>query len=104
MDISPQHAESESALVAVVTGAAQGIGRKVAEVLATEGYALVLADIKEPGETLAAVRETGAEATASRRCASGWSIRMWVLRSTRSGRWAPARCPAIPTGTPMAMN
>ncbi|MFE0375330.1 SDR family NAD(P)-dependent oxidoreductase [Streptomyces inhibens] len=64
MDISPQHAESESALVAVVTGAAQGIGRKVAEVLAAEGYALVLADIKEPGETLAAVRDTGAEATA----------------------------------------
>ncbi|REK89253.1 SDR family NAD(P)-dependent oxidoreductase [Streptomyces inhibens] len=65
MDVSPQNAESESALVAVVTGAAQGIGRKVAEVLAAEGYALVLADIKEPGETLAAVRDTGAEATAA---------------------------------------
>ena len=34
--------------VAVVTGAAQGIGRRVAEVLAGEGYALVLADLREP--------------------------------------------------------
>jgi NAD(P)-dependent dehydrogenase (short-subunit alcohol dehydrogenase family) len=34
--------------VAVVTGAAQGIGRRVAEVLAGEGYGLVLADLREP--------------------------------------------------------
>lgn len=34
--------------VAVVTGAAQGIGRQVAEVLAGEGYRLVLADLREP--------------------------------------------------------
>ncbi|GGO48599.1 SDR family NAD(P)-dependent oxidoreductase [Streptomyces lasiicapitis] len=51
--------------VAVVTGVAQGIGRNVAEVLAAEGYALVLADIKEPTETLAAVRDAGAEAVAT---------------------------------------
>ncbi|MGW5781211.1 SDR family NAD(P)-dependent oxidoreductase [Streptomyces sp. NPDC003863] len=50
--------------VAVVTGVAQGIGRQVAEVLAGEGYALVLADLKEPSETLAAVRDAGAEAYA----------------------------------------
>ncbi|MET8682144.1 SDR family oxidoreductase [Streptomyces sp. NPDC004647] len=48
--------------VAVVTGVAQGIGRQVAEVLAGEGYALVLADLREPTETLAAVREAGSEA------------------------------------------
>lgn len=50
-----------AAPVAVVTGAAQGIGRRVAEVLAGEGYALVLTDLKEPVETLAAVREAGAQ-------------------------------------------
>jgi NAD(P)-dependent dehydrogenase (short-subunit alcohol dehydrogenase family) len=50
--------------VAVVTGAAQGIGRTVAEALAGEGYALVLADLKEPVETLAAVRDAGAPAVA----------------------------------------
>ncbi|MGW6509088.1 SDR family NAD(P)-dependent oxidoreductase [Streptomyces niveus] len=48
--------------VAVVTGVAQGIGRRVAEVLAEEGYALVLADILDPVDTLAAVRAAGADA------------------------------------------
>jgi NAD(P)-dependent dehydrogenase (short-subunit alcohol dehydrogenase family) len=50
--------------VAVVTGAAQGIGRRVAEVLALAGYALALADRTEPGATLEAVTELGAEAVA----------------------------------------
>jgi NAD(P)-dependent dehydrogenase (short-subunit alcohol dehydrogenase family) len=48
--------------VAVVTGAAQGIGRSVSEALAAEGYALVLADLVEPAATLAAVEALGAEA------------------------------------------
>jgi NAD(P)-dependent dehydrogenase (short-subunit alcohol dehydrogenase family) len=33
--------------VAAVTGAAQGIGRRIAEVLAAEGYALALLDLRE---------------------------------------------------------
>jgi NAD(P)-dependent dehydrogenase (short-subunit alcohol dehydrogenase family) len=45
--------------VAVVTGAAQGIGRRVAEVLADEGYALALTDLREASDTVAAVRERG---------------------------------------------
>jgi NAD(P)-dependent dehydrogenase (short-subunit alcohol dehydrogenase family) len=49
---------------AIVTGAAQGIGRRVAEVLAGEGYALVLCDLREPGETLEATGTAGAEAVA----------------------------------------
>jgi NAD(P)-dependent dehydrogenase (short-subunit alcohol dehydrogenase family) len=49
---------------AIVTGAAQGIGRRVAEVLAGEGYALVLCDVREPEETLAAVQDAGADAVA----------------------------------------
>jgi NAD(P)-dependent dehydrogenase (short-subunit alcohol dehydrogenase family) len=47
--------------VAVVTGAAQGIGRRTAEALAREGYALALADLHEPDGTLAALAELGAE-------------------------------------------
>jgi len=51
-----------TARVAVVTGAAQGIGRRVAEVLAGEGYALALTDLREPAEALGAVRARGVEA------------------------------------------
>ncbi|HEU5356645.1 MAG TPA: SDR family oxidoreductase [Actinocrinis sp.] len=52
------------AAVAVVTGAAQGIGRRVAEVLASRGYAIALADLREPAETLSALRDAGAAAFA----------------------------------------
>jgi NAD(P)-dependent dehydrogenase (short-subunit alcohol dehydrogenase family) len=48
--------------VAVVTGAAQGIGRRTAELLAERGYALALNDLRSPAETLTAVRGLGAEA------------------------------------------
>jgi NAD(P)-dependent dehydrogenase (short-subunit alcohol dehydrogenase family) len=40
--------ETTATPVAVVTGAAQGIGRQVAEALAGEGYALALTDLREP--------------------------------------------------------
>jgi NAD(P)-dependent dehydrogenase (short-subunit alcohol dehydrogenase family) len=46
--------------VAAVTGAAQGIGRRVAETLAERGYALALADLRDPAETRAAVTALGA--------------------------------------------
>jgi NAD(P)-dependent dehydrogenase (short-subunit alcohol dehydrogenase family) len=49
-------------VIAVVTGAAQGIGRSVAESLAAEGYALALIDLREPAETLASLRKRGADA------------------------------------------
>jgi NAD(P)-dependent dehydrogenase (short-subunit alcohol dehydrogenase family) len=48
--------------VAVVTGAAQGIGRRVAETLAERGFDLVLTDVQASGATAAAVRERGREA------------------------------------------
>jgi NAD(P)-dependent dehydrogenase (short-subunit alcohol dehydrogenase family) len=48
-------AGSAEAKVAVVTGAAQGIGRAIAEVLAGRGYRLVLADVREPVDTMAAL-------------------------------------------------
>src|SRR5882757_10050061 len=48
--------------VAIVTGAAQGIGRRTAEVLAAAGYALALMDVQSCVETLAAVRAQGEDA------------------------------------------
>lgn len=48
--------------VAIVTGAAQGIGRKTAEVLAAAGFELLLMDMQACTATLAAVRAAGGEA------------------------------------------
>lgn len=50
--------------VAVITGAAQGIGRRTAEILAERGYCLALNDLREPSETIASVRTAGAQAEA----------------------------------------
>src|ERR1700742_4608725 len=47
--------------VAVVTGAAQGIGKRTAEVLAEAGYALALLDLRSCEGTLKAVRAAGAD-------------------------------------------
>src|SRR3984885_12917340 len=48
--------------VAVITGAAQGIGRRTAEVLAERGYNVALSDLRSPGETMRAVAVHGVEA------------------------------------------
>jgi len=48
--------------VAVVTGAAQGIGRRTAEVLAGAGFSLMLMDLQVCSGTLAAVRAVGCDA------------------------------------------
>lgn len=48
--------------VAIITGAAQGIGRRTAETLAERGYALALSDLRPPTETLATVQKLGVDA------------------------------------------
>ena len=46
--------------VALITGSAQGIGQRTAEVLAQRGFALVLNDLRSPDKTARKIRELGA--------------------------------------------
>jgi NAD(P)-dependent dehydrogenase (short-subunit alcohol dehydrogenase family) len=48
--------------VAVVTGSAQGIGRRTAQLLAERGFKLALIDLRMPDETIRAIEKSGAEA------------------------------------------
>ncbi len=48
--------------LAVITGAAQGIGRRTAELFAAGGYALALLDVQACTDTLAAIGATGCDA------------------------------------------
>jgi NAD(P)-dependent dehydrogenase (short-subunit alcohol dehydrogenase family) len=45
--------------VALITGAAQGIGQRTSEVLAERGFALALNDLRSPSETCLRVRQHG---------------------------------------------
>jgi len=47
--------------VAVVTGAAQGIGRRTAELLAEQGYKLAVIDLRQPEELVTAIETNGGE-------------------------------------------
>jgi NAD(P)-dependent dehydrogenase (short-subunit alcohol dehydrogenase family) len=55
-----------SGRVAIVTGAAQGIGRRIAELLAEDGATVLIADIQEAKaqEVAAALRDAGRDASA----------------------------------------
>jgi len=48
--------------VAVITGAAQGIGRRTAEILAEQGYRIGLMDLREPAATIQAIHARGGQA------------------------------------------
>ena len=48
--------------VAAITGAAQGIGRRTAELLAQRGYRVALNDLRAPDETTRSVQSLGGEA------------------------------------------
>jgi NAD(P)-dependent dehydrogenase (short-subunit alcohol dehydrogenase family) len=45
--------------VAIITGAARGLGREYAERLAQEGAAVVVGDVRDCGETVAAIESAG---------------------------------------------
>ena len=47
--------------VAVVTGAAQGIGRRTAELLAEQGYKLAVIDLRQPEELVTAIETNDGE-------------------------------------------
>jgi NAD(P)-dependent dehydrogenase (short-subunit alcohol dehydrogenase family) len=47
--------------VAVITGAAQGIGRRTAELLAERGYAIAIIDLRDPVSTIQAIKATGGQ-------------------------------------------
>ena len=49
---------------AAVTGAARGIGRRVAEVLAERGFRVALNDLRSPDETISSIRSRGGETIA----------------------------------------
>jgi NAD(P)-dependent dehydrogenase (short-subunit alcohol dehydrogenase family) len=50
--------------VAIITGAAQGIGRRTAELLAERGYKLALIDLREPLATVQSVEAGGGDVMA----------------------------------------
>jgi NAD(P)-dependent dehydrogenase (short-subunit alcohol dehydrogenase family) len=50
--------------VAVITGGAQGIGRKTAELLAQRGYHLAIIDLRHPDETVRAIEASGGQVLA----------------------------------------
>ena len=53
---------SEGRRVAVITGGAQGIGRRTAELMTERGYSVALIDLRMPDETIRSVEKLGGEA------------------------------------------
>lgn len=54
----------ETKSVAIVTGGAQGIGRRTAELLAERGYKLAIIDLQRPVDTMQTIEAKGGEAIA----------------------------------------
>jgi NAD(P)-dependent dehydrogenase (short-subunit alcohol dehydrogenase family) len=57
-----QNQMRDKSRVAVVTGGAQGIGRRTAELLARRGFRLAVVDLHQPTDTLMAIETAGCEA------------------------------------------
>src|ERR1700744_471542 len=47
--------------VVVITGGAQGIGRRTSELLAERGYNVAIIDLREPTATMKAIESAGSE-------------------------------------------
>jgi NAD(P)-dependent dehydrogenase (short-subunit alcohol dehydrogenase family) len=74
--------DRENSRVAVVTGAARGIGRRVALVLAEHRYAVAANDLSPPEETLDELGRMGAEAVATPGDVSDEEAVREIVRST----------------------
>ena len=81
-----------SGKVAVVTGAAQGIGRTYAEALAAEGAKVVVTDIQNTDEAVDAIKSAGGEAIGlGDRCGRRMNLwRKWLRK--RSPLSVQLRC------------
>ena len=63
---TPSNSQRLSGKVAIVTGAAQGIGARYAQALAAEGAAVVCSDVVDAESVCAAIRAAGGQALALR--------------------------------------
>ncbi|MFL6353301.1 MAG: SDR family NAD(P)-dependent oxidoreductase [Bryobacteraceae bacterium] len=70
--------------VAVITGAAQGIGRRTAEVLAGQGYDLILSDLQSCGEVVSAIQGMGRVAAEVHGDVSEERIALKIAEAARS--------------------
>jgi NAD(P)-dependent dehydrogenase (short-subunit alcohol dehydrogenase family) len=69
---------------AVVTGAAQGIGRRTAELLAAKGYALILNDLQSCAEVAGTIQGLGQKALEVGGDVSNEAVAQRIAEATRS--------------------
>src|SRR5260370_26248651 len=78
--------------IAIVTGAAQGIGRRTAEVLAGAGFGLLLMDMQACTGTVVAVEVAGADGGEGPGDISGLAVCGWAGGEGRGMRGSGGLC------------